>query len=438
MSRRLAARFSRAKSGFRAGKALATRGGVHLTKMLRGLAALLVLGLTVPACDDGVDTSDEQNETAATGSFEIFVGADGQYYFQLLAKNGERILDSEGYTSRTGAKNGISSVKSNGTNAARYEVLAADSGEFYFNLKAGNGKVIGKSEMYSSKAAAQQGVDAVMRALESPSTADAATGAGAFETFKGTDGKTYFHLRAKNGQIILQSQGYASKSAATSGISTVKKNGVDASRYDLVAGVNGQFTFRLRAANGKIIARGEMYVSKSNAMRGATAARTLLREMTGASSVTDAAIRTEVETAADGLLFMSESDYPFSFVSAPLTASDHVNEATVRAKLASYVDADPGADKPLSSLVSMSQTWEEWKSAGHNCYDPSDPVAMESCNKMRTLEQVLEANLSDIHVYYFGKNGTNGNVQGIGVSIFIVGRSPEGNLVGVRTLAIWT
>jgi hypothetical protein len=63
---------------------------------------------------------------------------------------------------------------------------------------------------------------------------------------------------------------------------------------------------------------------------------------------------------------------------------------------------------------------------------------VELCAKMRNLEQVLESNLDDVRVFYFGANGEPGNVEGIGVSIFIVGRSPSGSLVGVRTIAIWT
>ncbi|NUO54159.1 MAG: DUF1508 domain-containing protein [Polyangiaceae bacterium] len=405
-------------------------------RFLRALAAGLALAVSLPACEVE-DSADEQNATAATGRFETFVGDDGQTYFQLLAKNGERILRSEGYTSLSGAKKGITSVKKNGTSEARFKVLQADSGEFYFNLVATNGQVIGTSEMYASQANAEGGVDAVMSALANPTSAAAETGGPRFETFKGSDNKTYFRLRAGNGQIVLQSQGYASKSGANGGIESVKKNGVDASHFDVFAGADGQHGFRLKAGNGQVIGRGEMYVSKSNALRGADRVRDILREMTGSSEASDAEIQAEIESAADGLLFMSESDYPFTFVSAAAPGAD-VTEALVREKMASIVDNDDDADKPMADLVSMSSTWDEWKAEGHMCWDPSDPDLMVLCNKMRNVEQVLEANLDNIQVYYFGRDGEPGNVEGVGVSLFIVGRSPSGNLVGVRTLLIWT
>lgn len=43
--------------------------------------------------------------------FEIFKGTNGNFYFRLKAENGEIIAQSEGYSSKQGAKNGIEAVK---------------------------------------------------------------------------------------------------------------------------------------------------------------------------------------------------------------------------------------------------------------------------------------------------------------------------------------
>lgn len=142
-------------------------------------------------------------------------------------------------------------------------------------------------------------------------------------------------------------------------------------------------------------------------------------------SKTDAQVQAEIEAAAQGLLYTSESDYPYTFVTAKLEGQKSVTQALVREKLASYVDSDDAADKPLASLVAMNGDWPEWKRrfAG---------------TETQVLNDALEKNLRGIEVIYFGRDGTRGNVQGVGVSIFIVGRTPQGNLAGVRTLAIWT
>ena len=84
-----------------------------------------------------------------------------QYMFNLKAGNHETILTSERYTSRSGADAGIKSVRANGPLDARYERLTAKDDSPYFNLKAGNGEVIGRSEMYSSVAARENGINSV-------------------------------------------------------------------------------------------------------------------------------------------------------------------------------------------------------------------------------------------------------------------------------------
>lgn len=49
--------------------------------------------------------------------FEIRRSSDNQYYFVLLAPNGEVIATSEMYTSKQGCKSGIESVKRNAPKA---------------------------------------------------------------------------------------------------------------------------------------------------------------------------------------------------------------------------------------------------------------------------------------------------------------------------------
>ena len=404
-------------------------------------AALLTLtALAAPGCvgspDTNADTGDEQDVTQTTGHFETFQGLDSKYYFQLIASNGTPLLRSDAYTTLASAKKGITAAQKAGAVTAQFHVLATDDGGAYFNLVASNGQLLAMSDAYASKANATKGVDAVVRTIGTASTAAAASGAK-FETLKGDDGKYYFQLRAENGRVVLTSDGYSSKSAADKGTTSVLTAGLDATHFDLGLGDGDQNFFRILATNKNVLARSEVYVSKSNAIDGAAAVRALIRKLAGVGALTDAEIQSEIVTASNGLLYTSESDYPFEYVTAPLGTSS-ITQAYVQSHLASYTDNDPNADKPLSKLYGMSATWETWKSEKHNCADLEEGETSTSCDQMRNLEQVLESNLTDIHVYYFGKNGAAGNVQGIGVSVFIVGKAPSGNLVGVRTLAIWT
>lgn len=85
----------------------------------------------------------------------------------MRAKNGETVLSSQGYTSKPNASRGVLSVIDNGDETVRYEVLQATDGQFYFRLKAANGEIIGRSEMYISKSNAERGRDTVQALIRS-------------------------------------------------------------------------------------------------------------------------------------------------------------------------------------------------------------------------------------------------------------------------------
>jgi uncharacterized protein YegP (UPF0339 family) len=95
--------------------------------------------------------------------FEIKTRTNGEFQFNLKANNGETILSSEGYSSKAGCENGITSVKTNAPNDDRYEKLESKNNKYYFNLKATNGQIIGTSEMYESKSGRDGGIESVKK-----------------------------------------------------------------------------------------------------------------------------------------------------------------------------------------------------------------------------------------------------------------------------------
>ncbi len=95
------------------------------------------------------------------GKFVVSVRKNGEFQFSLKAGNGQVILSSEGYASKDACLNGIESVKKNSADASRFEKLTSANGKWYFNLKASNGQVIGSSEMYESQASRDNGIASV-------------------------------------------------------------------------------------------------------------------------------------------------------------------------------------------------------------------------------------------------------------------------------------
>ena len=97
------------------------------------------------------------------GKFEVKTSNSGKIMFNLKAGNGQVILTSELYESKSACMNGIESVKKNAPDDGRFERKTAKDGSPYFNLKAANGQVIGKSEMYSSNDAMENGIASVKK-----------------------------------------------------------------------------------------------------------------------------------------------------------------------------------------------------------------------------------------------------------------------------------
>ena len=93
--------------------------------------------------------------------FTIFKRKDNEICFRLRAGNGEIILKSEGYKAKAGAENGINSVKENAPLDERFERKPSKDNQFYFNLKAVNGEIIGTSETYTTEQGREIGIAAV-------------------------------------------------------------------------------------------------------------------------------------------------------------------------------------------------------------------------------------------------------------------------------------
>ncbi len=94
------------------------------------------------------------------GKFEIFKDRGGKFRFRLKASNGETILASQGYASRSGVYTGIRSVRTHCKRKACFDVKKTASGH-RFNLVASNGRVIGTSETYKTPRACAAGVKSV-------------------------------------------------------------------------------------------------------------------------------------------------------------------------------------------------------------------------------------------------------------------------------------
>lgn len=97
------------------------------------------------------------------GKFEIKTRKNGEFQFNLKATNGQVILTSEGYKTKASCLNGVESVKKNSQDQKRFDCKVASNGKPFFNLMAGNGQIIGSSQMYANETNMKNGIASVMK-----------------------------------------------------------------------------------------------------------------------------------------------------------------------------------------------------------------------------------------------------------------------------------
>lgn len=113
-------------------------------------------------------------------------------------------------------------------------VMKKVSSGFKFDLKAGNGETIATSEVYTTEASCENGIESVRKNapianLEDQTVEGFATVANPkFEIYLDKGGEYRFRLKARNGEIIAVSEGYKAKTSCMNGIESVRKNAPDA------------------------------------------------------------------------------------------------------------------------------------------------------------------------------------------------------------------
>lgn len=103
-----------------------------------------------------------------------------------------------------------------------------------FTLHANNGEIIARSQVYESLAGCEKGIESVRKNAPVAALEDQTVEGYAeekhpkFEIYTAKDGEFRFRLKAANGQIIAASEGYHAKESCKNGIESVRKNAPDA------------------------------------------------------------------------------------------------------------------------------------------------------------------------------------------------------------------
>ncbi len=117
----------------------------------------------------------------------------------------------------------------------KFVIKQTKSGGYGFNLKATNGQVIATGQTYRSLLSCKKGIASIQKnASVAPVEDQTVEGFEVlkhpkFEIYTDKAGETRFRLKAANGQIIATGEGYKTKASCLKGVESVKKNAPDGS-----------------------------------------------------------------------------------------------------------------------------------------------------------------------------------------------------------------
>ncbi|WP_050033302.1 HVO_2922 family protein [Halorubrum halophilum] len=249
------------------------------------------------AADPDVAVPSDDEEIASKATFELFEDAGAEWRWRLRHDNGNVISDSgEGYASKSNAKRALGRVREHAAAAdylrvdpTAFEVFRDAAGEWRWRLIHENGNILADSgEGYSSRSKARQGLDSVRsNAADAGLEADGeeseeGSGNATFELYEDAADEYRWRLRHRNGNIVADGgEGYASESNARDAIGRVREYAPDAdvldvgsAAFEIYEDAGGEWRWRLRHRNGNIVAdSGEGYASRSNAVEGVTSVK---------------------------------------------------------------------------------------------------------------------------------------------------------------------
>ena len=197
---------------------------------------------------------------------------------KLSALNGEVMLSSETYTTEDGAKSGIETI-AKAIETGEFIIYQDKSKEYYYKLKNANNRFLCAGEIYKTKDQCLKAVESVKRIYKNASVSpeliegdkyieyvpeanpvyDVKKGfEGKWKIEQDEEGRYSARVYASNGQVMLGTEGVASKKSALTSMENVKKYSADGN-FVIDRDKFGRFYFKLRNAQRSVVCIGEAY-----------------------------------------------------------------------------------------------------------------------------------------------------------------------------------
>jgi uncharacterized protein YegP (UPF0339 family) len=225
---------------------------------------------------DEAETFEPVDVTPSRATVELYEDRAGEYRWRLRHDNGNVLADSgEGYSSRGGIRTAIDRFR---TYVASAEYLRTDpvgieiyrdrASEWRWRLVHQNGNILADSgDGYSRRRDARRAVDRLRNSV------DDAT----FELYEDEAGEYRWRARSSNGRIVADSgEGYADRSGGREALERVREHlpaadvlDIGGAAFEIFEDRAGEYRWRLRHRNGNVLAdSGEGYTDRSAARGG--------------------------------------------------------------------------------------------------------------------------------------------------------------------------
>ena len=207
------------------------------------------------------------------------------YFFELRASNGERLLASEEYTSYAGAVKGIQTHKDN-VKKGNFRIVLSKKGDYIFKLLTAKNTLLCTGANYKTLERCESAIASTKRFAETAVLQEALEElrikqpveeeTEITELPEGYNGKWiisskgnesvgvmyYFELFASNGEKLLTSEEYTTYEGAVNAVETHKTN-IAKGNFRISITKNGDYLFKLLGGNGQLLCLGEHYKTRS-------------------------------------------------------------------------------------------------------------------------------------------------------------------------------
>ena len=214
------------------------------------------------------------------GKYEIYSTGDG-YAYTLKASNGEVLVHSEVYTSKEGVLKAIDAIKKN-IEVGDIRIFADKRGRYKFKVVSKNFRVLAIGANYPTEKRAISAMESFKKfALNSDiievemEDKDLYTAIKIEVVAEPKDGGKYviekfdseysWMLKANNGEILCQADGYTSRNGCAFAIETFKNN-VKNGEFKCVKDKSGAYCYKLYNLTGRVCAVGESCPTKQGAI----------------------------------------------------------------------------------------------------------------------------------------------------------------------------